>query len=225
MSAKNEKLINLYLVLDITPGTTQNEILHAYNRAKNTYSDHSVASYAVFDDDSKEDILQEIEHAFEVLGSPAKRRDYDLKMGFETWKDEDHSSHVKKNAKTVDILEKRRLSVVKPSEDMASSFVANPKFENEIEECAELTGEFLKAVRIYRQTSEDELARMTRLSHHHIRAIEGEDGTQLHHPVYLRGHLTLICQTLEIPNARELANTYVDRLLAEGKVGGNQFSL
>jgi hypothetical protein len=70
------------------PGVSHNEILHAYNRAKNTYSGGSLAGYSLMDAESTKDILEDIEKAFGVLGNPSKRREYDLEMGFHTWNEE-----------------------------------------------------------------------------------------------------------------------------------------
>jgi hypothetical protein len=89
VSSKERKPLNYYLTLDILPGATHNEILHAYNRAKNTYAAGSLASYGLFEGDTSVSIMDEIEDAFAILGNPAKRREYDLKMGFETWVEED----------------------------------------------------------------------------------------------------------------------------------------
>ncbi len=223
---------NLYLILDLTPGVSQNDILHAYNRAKNTYSEDSVASYAVFDEESKDSILSEIEYAFSVLGNPAKRREYDVKMGFDSWKDE--SMDRPRSAPSV--LANLNKNYSSPSSEfnpsprkthpnisvvasVKSNFVPNPEFESKIASCIDLTGEFLKAVRLYRQYSEEELSQKIRLSPAHITTIENELGEHLHHPVYLRGHLVLICQALSIPNEQVLAKTYIERLKRENKLG------
>lgn len=77
-----QKRKNLYLVLDLTQHCSQNDILHAYNRAKSTYSRDSLASYSLYDDNAKEGILKEIEDAYFVLGDARKRQAYDISMGF-----------------------------------------------------------------------------------------------------------------------------------------------
>jgi DnaJ-class molecular chaperone len=75
---------NYYLALDLTPGVTHNQILHAYNRSKQTYESNSIASYGLIEGDSAKSIIEEIEEAFAVLGNPTKRREYDQKMGYST---------------------------------------------------------------------------------------------------------------------------------------------
>jgi hypothetical protein len=228
---------NLYLVLDLGPGASQVEILHAYNRAKNTYSEDSVASYAVFDDESKEEILKEIEFAFSILGNPSKRREYDVKMGFDTWKEDAHDKP--KSGPTVLASLSRPAGIasvttsaqaptfakkINPNIQVVNNtyskkdFVPNPDFETKIHSCTDLTGEFIKAVRIYRQMSEDELATRIRLSPGHIASIENELGEHLHHPVYLRGHVVLICQALGIPNEQNLVKSFIERLKKENKL-------
>ena len=77
--------VNYYLALDIVPGASQNEIHHAYKRAKITYTQDSLAAYSLIEEDNNDQIMKEIEDAYEVLGHPSRRREYDIKMGFNTW--------------------------------------------------------------------------------------------------------------------------------------------
>jgi len=228
---------NLYLVLDLVPGVSQNEILYAYNRAKNTYAENSVASYAVFDDDSKEGILDEIEQAFGILGSPTSRREYDLKMGFETWKEDelDHSFSPSSNLpptvsegksfleQTKEILEKKRTLSVVRDDVPRRELIVNPEFEKEIENCQEPTGDFLKTVRLYRRVSIEEIAAQTRLSPNYIKGIEAEDASVMIHPVYLKGHIRLICQILNFPEPQRVASAFVQRLQSLGMLPEKQF--
>lgn len=244
---------NLYLILDITPGVSHNDILHAYNRAKTTYSSGSLASYTLLDDSSNDSILNEIDAAFAILGNPAKRRVYDIEMGFNTWVEEanprtqvtpkasvfseaeriassglddidddqpslrptlDHA----KQATVIPIKVRATPTEAPPSINKAANktsearFEANPDFEKQIKEVQVLTGEFLRAVRIYRKYSADALAHRTKLSARHVENIENENTEELHQPVYLRGHLVLICQALELPNPNGLAKSFLDRI-------------
>jgi len=246
---------NFYLTLDLMPGASHNDILHAYNRAKNTYSSGSLASYTLIEDETNGEILEDIEIAFAILGNPAKRRAYDIEMGFSTWSEDPQnnvsteyiqsprvSSLKTSNAMDSDLedIEKDQSRVVIPlkakapvqtsnaqkaSQKMSSSptavssqFEPNPDFEAKIQSVTEIDGAFLKAVRIYRCYSPDTLAHRCKLSSTHIIAIEEEDGPQLHQPVYLRGHIFLICQALEIPNPQLHAKNYVDRMTSLGKL-------
>lgn len=222
MNTKN--LPNFYLTLDIVPGASQNEILHAYNRAKKTYAAGSMAGYSLLEDSSTGTIMEEIEKAFEVLGNPAKRREYDLYMGFSTWSEEEMAAATAGVPTVVSNTSKwvegessdRRGRGSAVLEDV--SYEPNPDFEKKIETCAEITGAFLKAVRIYRNLSVEQVASRSKISASRISAIEEEDFSDNHQPVYLRGHLAIVCRVLGLPDPEQLARNYADRLRTEGKL-------
>jgi hypothetical protein len=258
-STKEKKpLPNYYLTLDIVPGSSQNEIHHAYKRAKMTYSNGSLAAYSLLEEENNTKVLEEIEAAYAVLNSPSHRREYDLKMGFSTWVDEgdeelrrsmnrpsipsgaldalseddtladpfadisyDGAAH---KAKSDSGSKKMHVRVVSNDERDEMHFEANPEFEQKIRECEVLDGAFLRAVRIYKQISLDQLAARTKLSASRIQAIEEEDlDSNYLQPVYLRGHVAIICRLLGMDRAEELAKSYMDRARAEGKLPKSGF--
>lgn len=210
---------NLYLVLDLTPKCTQNEILHAYNRAKSTYSRDSLAAYSLYDDDAKESILREIEDAYHLLGDPRKRRQYDISMGFAEGVVEDVSATPgTPNIPLAPIKSTKRRLELTPNIRVEP----NPAFEQEIHDAQALTGSLLRSIRLYRGFTEDQIATLCQLKPDHIIAIEEEKPLNLHHPVYLRGHLMLICEALQIPRSSELAKSYIQRLQQEEKIARNK---
>lgn len=73
---------NYYEVLEIAIGASPQEIERAYIRAKNAYSGDSVALYSLLSASECEEILNQIEEAYAVLGFPEKRREYDRVRGF-----------------------------------------------------------------------------------------------------------------------------------------------
>lgn len=260
MSAPQERknLPNYYLALDILPGASHNDILHAYNRSKKTYSAGSLASYGLVEGASAKSILDEIEDAFEVLGNPSRRREYDMKMGFETWTEDESASG--RSALSADGLpsvittprmeeptparetpmaaasaQSARQTVVpfasatpKPAPARATPMVSpdfepNPEFESKIASCEAIDGAFLKAVRIYRRLSVDQLAERCKLSSSHISAVEDEDGSRFPQTVYLRGHVYLIGQALELPNPGGLAVTFIQKMKDQSKLAKGPF--
>lgn len=217
---------NLYLVLDLTPQCSQNEILHAYNRAKSTYSRDSLAAYSLYDDNAKDSILREIEDAYYILGDARKRRQYDIGMGYAEGTPEEayqqgNSSAPIGNAHTPTLApikhQKKKLEVTPHIR-----VEANPAFEEEIEKATAMSGSFLRSIRLYRGYTEDQIAGLCQLKAEHIVAIEEEKPLNLHHPVYLRGHLMLICEALQVPRAAQLAKTYIERLQQEDKLARNK---
>jgi len=273
-----QKRINHYLTLDIMPGASHNEILHAYNRAKNTYSGGSLASYTLMENDDNSSIMEEIEEAFLTLGNPAKRREYDIEMGFNTWNDE--PNYTPDNLNPVDRLGSARkarpqsapapapapAAISSVAASIASigemefegetsatviplkaplshspapvaamgrqqtpanvggvDFEPNLDFEKQMAAVTEVDGAFLKAVRIYRRYTPESLALKCKLSTSHILTVENEDGTTMHQAVYLRGHIYLIAQALDLPNPDRLAKNYVAKMTSQGKLPKGRF--
>lgn len=273
---KNRR-VNYYLVLDIGAGASHNEILHAYNRAKNTYSGGALASYTLMDEGDSSSIMEDIEEAFLTLGNPAKRREYDMDMGFNTWSEDAENKPEDINA--ADLLGAPKKT--KPQSPAASSvqtaaispiaasiasmgdmsfdsttpltatviqmkpqnspsqvfanttapapkkkghsvggveYEPNPEFEKQMANCESVTGEFIKAVRIYRRYTPEALALRCKLSTAHVLTFENEDTTQMHQPVYLRGHIYLLCHALDLPNPDRLAKKFVERMMDLGKI-------
>jgi hypothetical protein len=252
-NAPKKSLPNYYLTLDILPGSSQNEIHHAYKRAKMTYSNGSLAAYSLLEEENNEKVLEEIETAYAILSNPSHRREYDIKMGFSTWVDEsqedsrghhkglnrpsilspsqedkgfenpfDSISYDSKSSLAVSPaseFKKSHVSVVATPLVDVMHFEANPEFDDRIRNCDKLDGAFLRAVRIYKQVSLDQLANRSKLSAARIHAIEEEDlGSLYTQAVYLRGHVAILCRELNIPNGENLAKGYVDRLRSEGKL-------
>lgn len=73
---------NYYEVLEVPVGASPQEIERAYTRAKNAYSNDSVAMYSLMTADECNQILNQIEEAYSILGFPEKRREYDRVRGF-----------------------------------------------------------------------------------------------------------------------------------------------
>jgi hypothetical protein len=212
-----QKRKNLYLVLDLTQHCSQNDILHAYNRAKSTYSRDSLAAYSLYDDNAKEGILKEIEDAYFVLGDARKRQAYDISMGFVEGSLPQSTQNVSFENQSFTKPEPKEYKK-KPEILPQIKVDKNPAFEEEIQKATALNGSFIRAIRIYRGYSEDQLAGLCQLKTDHIISLEEERPLNLHHPVYLRGHLILICEALNIPRSAELAKTYIQKLQQEDKL-------
>lgn len=70
-----------YDVLDIPPSATSAEVREAYLRAKSAYKKDSLALYSLIDTGERENILQRIEEAYEILANEEKRKLYDSRHG------------------------------------------------------------------------------------------------------------------------------------------------
>jgi len=73
----NKRPKDYYAILDVAPGATEDEIKSAYRkRAKDTHPD-------IPKNQGKEEEFKDIGEAYEILGDPQKKREYDLKYKIE----------------------------------------------------------------------------------------------------------------------------------------------
>lgn len=72
---------NYYEVLEIPTHSTLQEIHNAYVRTKNAYSGDSAALYSIMSTEECNQILEQIEEAYTILGTAEKRREYDKVRG------------------------------------------------------------------------------------------------------------------------------------------------
>lgn len=72
---------NYYEVLEVPTNATLQDIHNAYVRAKNAYSGDSAALYSLMTQDECNQILEQIEEAYTILGAAEKRREYDKVRG------------------------------------------------------------------------------------------------------------------------------------------------
>ncbi len=68
-----------YEVFDVTPDSTQSEIRARYHALKGVYDDE-LATYGLLQAEDRQSILTEIEAAWEILGDPHARSEYDRKL-------------------------------------------------------------------------------------------------------------------------------------------------
>jgi curved DNA-binding protein CbpA len=78
MKLKQIEEMNLYEVLNLTPSCSQQDIEEAYKIGTFSYHQNSIAHYGLVSDDERQLHLQRIEEAFKILGSPKKRKRYDV---------------------------------------------------------------------------------------------------------------------------------------------------
>jgi curved DNA-binding protein CbpA len=67
---------NYYQILQVSPNATQNDIKQAYRDALDLYEEDSLATFSLFSDDQRADLLKDIEAAFLTLIDIDKRAVY-----------------------------------------------------------------------------------------------------------------------------------------------------
>lgn len=74
------KQLSYYEILEITPDAPQNEIHRAYQRVKSTYVPESTALYTMFTREEADELMEQIENAYRVLGNQSLRQRYDASL-------------------------------------------------------------------------------------------------------------------------------------------------
>ncbi|HEY4484981.1 MAG TPA: helix-turn-helix domain-containing protein, partial [Nitrospiria bacterium] len=71
---------NFYEIFDISPRATRQQIDQAYQLAKRTYADESLAAYSLFDAQERKEILERMQLAYQTLSDEGQRRQYDQEV-------------------------------------------------------------------------------------------------------------------------------------------------
>lgn len=230
---------NYYQVLEVETNATLEEIRSAYKRAKNAYSGDSVALYSLMSQDECDSILNQIEEAFSVIGDAEKRREYDKARGFN--QDQTHHGYKEQLQNTPDYTPRKtdfksniehnspegdadfsysteysnksevQVSKISAFNKFKLNFDANQNLEQEIENCTEYTGDFLRKIREYKNVTVERMADMTKISKTYIRNIEDEDFQRLPADVYTRGFVYQYAKCLKL-NPDLVATSYIHRL-------------
>lgn len=71
---------NHYETLDVSPGSTPDEIEMAYKSRRKLYEENVAALYSLYAPDERKAALEDIDEAYSTLSDPAKKREYDARL-------------------------------------------------------------------------------------------------------------------------------------------------
>ncbi|MBT4790826.1 MAG: DnaJ domain-containing protein [Halobacteriovoraceae bacterium] len=91
------------------------------------------------------------------------------------------------------------------------NYLTDQNFEQEIENCSEYTGKFLKKIREYKGVPVERMAEMTKISKTYIRNIEADEFEKLPAVVYTRGFVYQYAKCLKL-NSDLVATSYANHL-------------
>jgi curved DNA-binding protein CbpA len=213
---------NYYEILEIPEEASPEEIHKGYMRAKNAYSQDSLALYSLMSPEECNEVLNLIEEAYNILSEPTKRRQYDSARGLNT--NESHRVVSREATSGFDLTEddhsisKRNITTQQNSmtkivaqNRFSLEYNLDAEFEKEIEQATEFTGDFLKKVREYKGVELNRMADMTKVSKTYIRNIEEEAFEKLPASVYVRGFVYQYAKSLKL-NPELVANSFLYRL-------------
>jgi len=213
---------NYYEILEIPEDASPEEIHRGYIRAKNAYSQDSLALYSLMSPEECNQVLMLIEEAYSILSEPGKRRQYDSARGLNTNAShrivsreptggyesgpDDHSI-----GKTSGTTGHNSMTKIVAQNRFSLEYSVDANFEKEIEQATDFTGDFLKRIREYKGVELTRMADMTKVSKTYIRNIEEEAFEKLPASVYVRGFVYQYAKSLKL-NPELVANSFLYRL-------------
>lgn len=283
-----EERKNYYDILELTPDCHQDEINIAYQRARNSYCDESAALYSLLSTKDCQEILEQVEQAYSVLGDPLKRLEYNkvknfsipdsLKTFMSKHSGQSHEASVstdlnlnKKNSDELQQLSQETInanldyqkdalatsnspindlmdpliyrqdhsqeqdqkgfkytqahsgrsevavSKIQAQQKFSLNFEPNYDFEQKIENTTEFNGNFLRAIRDYKNMTIERMADLTKISKTYLRHIEDENIEKLPAEVYTRGFVFQYAKILKL-NPDLVATSYL-KIIRDKKKG------
>jgi flagellar biosynthesis protein FlhG len=184
---------NLYEVLGLHRGATDEELRRAYKRQRENYHKDSLPLTSVLPAEAVRVEQARIEEAHDTLLDPVRKKAYEAS----TFQDERTESPKKPVA--ID-------SAVEAEREMMRRELAR-----EINAETEFSGRLLSKVRESRGIELEEIARATKISLTHLKAIEADAFADLPALVYTRGFVQELAKYLKLDTA-QVTKTYLRRV-------------
>lgn len=208
---------NYYEILELSTDASPEDVYNGYLRAKNAYSQDSLALYSIMSEDDCKKIQNLIEEAYSILSEPEKRRKYDEARGLNIGKHYNYQmnrdtlpSPKEVNSQNSGTSTGQNMTKIVAKKRFGLEYSINQEFEKEIEQRSDFTGEFLKKVREYKNVDIPRLSDMTKVSKTYLRHIEDEHIEGLPAEVYTRGFVYQYAKCLKL-NPDLVASSYMRR--------------
>lgn len=180
MSRKDDR--NLYALLEVDPGATDDEVRRAYKRLTSLFDPDGLVIYGLYGADEAHRLAARLKDAYNTLLDPEKRREYDRRLY-----PQGHPSLRRAD---------ERVATLPPTPP--AELPADPLAVLALPEDTPLTGAVLVRVREVCHLTLDDIAERTKISMFTLRCIEGDEYGDLPAPVYLRGFLRQIARMLRL---------------------------
>jgi curved DNA-binding protein CbpA len=186
--------LSLYEVIDVDPRATVAEIKRAYQIAVKAYGTDHMATYGLFTESQREEILNRVQEAYHILMDAERRRQYDQELREKGGYPQEHQA-------------KATLESPRPATLFESKKKEDPKVREEkdrlvgevlssAEERGEWSGSILQKIREIRGLTLDDIAQHTKISRGHLRSIEEDSFDFLPPDTYLKGFISQIAKVL-----------------------------
>ena len=169
-----------YEVLEVEPDASSEDLERAYRLAGAAYSEDSLATYSIFEEEDSSALRERIELAYRVLADSEHRRAYDVSLGVGL-----------AGAGEIDIaldLAAEQAVAPQPPSELAPEVTQFDGLEEN--EAASFDGAWLRRSRLRCGVEIDQIATVTKINPTYLRCIEEDQFADLPAPVYVRGFVT-----------------------------------
>ena len=210
--------LDYYELLEIPYDASSFEIRQAYKDAFSIYNEDSLATYTFFGDDERDQILKQIEEAFNTLIDKKRRIGYD-KMLLDAGRLDPEAFSAKERSKTVPLfpddktieeshLLKRIKKKIAASSDKGSAEDFGSK--------EQVSGEDLRRFRESMGIELEEIYQVCRVSVSILKSIEEDNVDELPPTVYLRNFLKSYAHVLQL-DSKKIVEGYLAHIVLLGK--------
>lgn len=196
-----------YEILDVSPRATIAEIKRAFQIALRTYGGDHMATFGLFTEAEREEILNRVHEAYNILTDPELRRQYDEELRIQGHFPPDKEKIVEPPSRESGLTHqfRRNLAELGKMEDPEVR-QEKERLVRELLAAAEETGDWsgslLRQVREIRGMSLDEIAQHTKISRGHLRNIEEDSFEYLPPDVYVKGFIVQVAKLLGLDPER-----------------------
>lgn len=204
--------LSYYEILEIPPSATSYEIREAYREALSVYNDDSLATYSLFPDEERDEILKTVEEAFRTLIDERRRADYDKKLvdaGRMKEEESRESQYAPLPVNNRALLSQAITQAVRRQiEEKEVKGLTEEIFSKE-----SISGADLKRLREAIGIGLEELFEITRISVTTLNAIEADHADKLPPMIYLRNFLAQYAEVLQLDPSRIVEGYTTNMLL------------
>ncbi|MFN3197863.1 MAG: helix-turn-helix domain-containing protein [Bradymonadia bacterium] len=183
---------DLYALLEIDPGATDDEIRRAYKRLTSLFDANGPVVYGLFNSQELKALHTDLTEAYQILVDPQKRRAYDLKRF-----PEGHPSLRRADQRVAPPAPSPRMPP--PSDPLAAAGLPPD---------TPITGAVIRLIREACEMTLHDISERTKISTFNLRCIEDEIFDDLPATVYVRGFLKQVARALNL-DADQVLHDYL----------------
>jgi len=186
-----------YETLEIPRDASAEDVTRAYNLARSTYAEGSLAGHSVFSEGDVEVIRERIEMAYQALSDPELRAAYDAQLARQS--EQEHARPTPPDPAALAVA-------VSSAVDSIESL----ELDEIDDEDGEFDGQRLRRVRLRNGVDLDQIAAVTKVNPTYLRFIEEERFDDLPAAVYVRGFVKCYATCIGLDPDR-VAKSYMQR--------------